>query len=200
MQTCKLAGAVFIACFLSSSTCQAQSEFRLPFHALERILTAQAFTSDGRLYLRGASDTACSYAYLQDPKVSAEKGKLKMHVHFSGRSAVHLLGKCLGFGDTFEMTVLSTPFYRDGSLRLRDVSARCEANSVYARAACLSVARSVERNFRHDLRASAQKMLDGAYIDTAALYKPEIESFQVTGIRVTADALVLLLQVGLALK
>lgn len=123
-----------------------------------------------------------------------------MRAHFSGRSALNLFGQCVGFGDTFELTVMSSPYYKDGFLRLRDVAVTCEANGVYVRAACLSIGRSLERDFRHDLRAAAERMLGGTCVGNPSAYTTTLETFDVTSIQVTPAAVVLSLQFGLALN
>jgi hypothetical protein len=199
MRTYRLTGLIAVWCCLCGTAAHAQSEFRLPFDVLEHILATQAFTPDGRLYLRGNSSAVCNYAYLQDPKLSSVDGKLKLNARFSGRSAINFFGQCVGFGNTFGLTILSTPYYKDGSLRFRDVSASCEAYGIYARAACLSIARSLEVDFRHDLRTAAERLLEGSCAGKPP-YRTTLEAFNVTAIRVTNDGVILSLELGLALK
>src|SRR5687767_8596464 len=88
----------------------------LHYEALQRILAAQMFSQDGRKYVRGSKDARCTYAYLEGPQIGAEKGRLQVKARFSGRSALDLLGRCIGLGDSFDLTILATPYYRDGAI------------------------------------------------------------------------------------
>ncbi|MCW5980907.1 MAG: hypothetical protein KIT09_22695 [Bryobacteraceae bacterium] len=185
---------------VSTAALRGQSEFLLHYQALERILANQAFTRQGRLYLRGDPDARCSYAYLQSPKVSSESGKLRIRAAFSGRSALDLFGRCVGVGDSFDLVLLAIPYVRDGSLRLREVSVACEADGMYPRAVCLSIARSLERDFRHDLRATAERMLGQDCSVPMPLFQRELERFEVTDIRIHPEGVVLALRFRLALK
>jgi hypothetical protein len=103
-----------VAMLLLSVPIPASSGIQLVLHyeALQRILAAQLFTQDGRNYVKGSKDARCNYAYLENPVIGAEKGRLSVKARFSGRAALDLLGRCIGLGDSFDVTILATPYYR----------------------------------------------------------------------------------------
>ena len=43
-------------------------EVHLQFGALERMLSKQVFTQDGRKYVKGSQKTPCNFAYLEHPQ------------------------------------------------------------------------------------------------------------------------------------
>jgi hypothetical protein len=136
---------------------------------------------------------------LQEPQVGSEGGKLKIRARFSGRSAINLFGQCVGLGDSFYLTILSVPF-PDGTVRLREVSVACEGYGAYVRAACLAIGRSLEKDFRHDLRAAAKRVLEDESSTNPPVYRRDVEALEVTDIRVTPDAIVLLFRLRMVVK
>src|SRR6185436_7835924 len=76
------------------------AELELRYTVLERILADQLFTQEGRLYVRGDKSQRCKFAYLEHPRIGAENGLLRMTASFRGRSAMKILGNCLGPGDS----------------------------------------------------------------------------------------------------
>lgn len=63
------------------------AELMISYPAIERALGEHVFDQEGgRRYLTGSPETPCFYAFLENPKVSAETGRLKVEAHFSGRS------------------------------------------------------------------------------------------------------------------
>jgi hypothetical protein len=200
MKLLKPALALLLTWCAGGGLARAQSEFSLRHEALERILAAQVFTADGRLFLRGDANSRCSYAYLQNPKVSSDGPRLKLRARFSGRSALNLFGRCVGMGATFGLVVSSLPYYRNGALRMREVAVTCDAEGVYVRGVCMSLARSLELDFRYDLKTRLAGMLHSECDSSPLLYRRELEAVEVTGIRVASDRVILLLQLRLALK
>src|SRR5580658_7157428 len=88
------------------------ADLELRYGALERLIAEQLFTQDGRRYVRGTPDTHCQYAYLEAPHLNAAAGdggagRLKVTAKFSGRSAVDVFGRCMGMGDSFDLTIVA---------------------------------------------------------------------------------------------
>jgi hypothetical protein len=186
--------------FLLSLASPAPAGIQLVLHyeALQRILAAQVFTQDGRSYVKGGQSDRCSYAYLENPLIGAEKARLRIKARFSGRSAVDLLGRCIGLGDSFDLTILATPFYTNGSIAFREVDVSSNGrDGVYIRGVRRSLARSLERDFYYPLREETRKLLEERRSD---LYDQQVMNFDVTGIHVAPYALVLLVEFGLAVK
>jgi hypothetical protein len=174
-------------------------ELHLQFGALERILAEQLFTEEGRRYVRGNQKAKCSFAYLEDPHVQGEQGLLRIHAKFTGRSAMNVFGQCVGLGDAFELTILATPTYRDGSLGLKDVSVTSsKPPTFYSRRVCASMAASLARDFRYPIAADAGRLMEDPA--THPQYHRELKNFTVQEIRVTNDALVLVLDFQLTVR
>src|SRR6202008_962399 len=90
---------VLLLLFAISVPGAAASELQVEYVAIQKVLTRDMFTQDGRLYLRGAPEAKCSYAYLQDPMVGSSDGRIQIRAKFSGKSGTNLFGLCLGRGD-----------------------------------------------------------------------------------------------------
>src|ERR1039458_10792453 len=65
----------------------------------------------------------CNFAYLEKPQIQGEGGRLRIRARFTGRSALNMLGQCVGLGDAFTVVIAATPQYRDGNLILENVTA-----------------------------------------------------------------------------
>src|SRR5580692_6846753 len=97
------------------------AELELRFTALERILAEQVFTQDGRHYVRGDQSTRCQFAYLEKPRIDADGSRLRVGARFSGRSAIGVLGGCVGLGDSFDLVMTATPVVHAGAIALDGV-------------------------------------------------------------------------------
>ena len=141
----------------------------------------------------------CNFAYLEKPQVRGEDGRLRIRAKFSGRSALNMLGQCVGLGDDFYLVVTARPIFRDGTVVLQEVSAAGDGKTgYYIRRVCAAMAASLAHDFKYPLAAEAQKALE----DPAGQpdYKRELRQFRVPGIRVTGDALVIEMDFELTVK
>jgi hypothetical protein len=174
-------------------------ELQIQYGALERMLAEQVFTQEGRRYFRGDRKTRCSFAYLEKPRIEGDGGRLRIHAKFSGRSAMNVLGACVGLGDAFDLTIAATPQYRDGNIVLRDVTVTPDRKTgFYIKRVCAAMAASLTRDFRYPLAAEAQKALEDP--GGRPQYKREMRNFSVPSIQVAGDALVLALDFQLTVK
>jgi hypothetical protein len=194
------AARVFLAVFLVFPACAASLELR--YDALERIVAEQLFTQEGRRYVRGSQTTKCQYAYLEGPHVSADNGRLRVAARFSGRSAVDLLGHCVGMGDSFDLTVTAVPFPRNGAVALKDVKVTTIRDSYYIRRVRSALADSISKGFKIEVLDQARRLLEQPRDPSAPkpLYQRELEDFQLGDVQVTADALVLVVEFRLVVK
>ena len=177
-----------------SLPCARAVELHIQFGALERILGEQLFTEEGRRYVRGNRTTHCNFAYLESPHVESDNGRLRIRAKFSGRSAWDLLGQCVGLGDDFRVVITARPAYSDGHLRLQDVAVTSDGKTgMYIRRVCAAMSSSLARDFRYPLEAEARKLLeDGG--------KRELRGFKAPEVRVSSDALVLVVDFELRVK
>jgi hypothetical protein len=189
----------FVLLLLGLSPCAAAVELHIQFGALERMLTEQVFSQEGRRYVHGSKIDKCNFAYLEKPQVRGEGGRLRMKARFTGRSALNLAGQCVGFGDAFDVVITALPVYKNGVIGLQEVKASSEGKSgYYIRRVCEAMQASLVKDFKYKLEAEAQKMLE----EGGALpgYKREVRKFTAPDIRVTNDALVLQVDFELTVK
>lgn len=174
-------------------------ELHLQFGALERMLAEQVFTQDGRRYVHGDKSHKCNFAYLEKPQVQGANGRLRIRARFTGRSALNMLGQCVGLGDAFTVVIAAAPQYRDGNVVLENVTAVSEDKTgYYIRRVCAALGSSLARDFKYPLAAVARKLLEDSTAQPG--YQRELRRFQVPSIRVTADALVIDLDFDLTVK
>jgi hypothetical protein len=184
--------------FLCAAAGASAVELHLQFGALERMLADQVFTQEGRRYF-GARNTKCNFAYLEKPRIESKAGRLVIRARFTGRSAANFLGQCVGMGDAFDVTITATPHFHDGNLGLKDILvASGDKTGFYIRRVCTAMKTSLGRDFRYPLSPTAEKLLEDPGSQPA--YKRELRHFNVSEIRVTDDALVLVIDFELTIR
>jgi len=185
---------VKLALFLLLAPCAAAVELHIQFAALERMLGEQVFTEEGRRYVKGDRATRCNFAYLEAPHIESDGPRLRIRARFTGRSAVNVLGQCVGLGDAFPVVITARPVYQDGQLRLSDVAAASENKSgLYIRRVCAALTAGLPRDFRYPLEAEARKTLEEPG-------RRELQNFRVPEVRVENGALVLVVDFQLKVK
>src|SRR5690242_3426467 len=105
------------AALLVALPCHA-ANLELRYGALERLIAEQMFTQEGRRYVRGTPGARCQFAYLEAPHIGAAEGpagRLRLDARFSGRSAMDLFRRCIGMGDSFDLTIQASPVVRKGA-------------------------------------------------------------------------------------
>jgi hypothetical protein len=180
------AAAIFLS--LAAAVPIFAADIELRFDTLDRIIAAQVFTQDGRKYVRGTPTTKCQFAYLEAPHLGADNGLLRVSARFSGRTAFDLLGGCIGLGDSFDLTITAAPVVRNGAIGFKDVKVTTTKDSYYIRRVRAALTQSFGKDLKIDVKDQARKILEQG---ESASYKAEMASFNLTEVRVTADALVL---------
>src|SRR5215469_10166224 len=173
---------------LAIPACAAEIELR--YSALERILAAQLFTEDGRHYVRGNRSSHCHFAYLENPRIDADNAQLRVKARFSGRSAVDVFGGCVGLGDSFDLNLTATPSPRGSSIVLGQVKVTTERDSYYIRRVRAALSQSIARDFKIELHDQVKKLLE----QSGAVYRQELSAVDLSQIRITPDALVLVIE------
>jgi hypothetical protein len=178
------------------------ADLELRFGALERLIAEQLFTQDGRRYVRGTPSDHCQYAYLEAPHLAAatngSDGRLKVTAKFSGRSAVGMFGRCVGLGDSFDLTILVSPIARKGAIAMDDVQVTTAKDSYYIRRVRAALKDSFAKEFKIDIRDQAKKLLEQP--GSSSTYKQELTDFDLSAVRVTPEALVLVVEFKLVVK
>lgn len=174
------------------------ADLEIRYSALERMVAAQMFTQEGRRYMRGNQATKCQYAYLEAPKLSPAGGRLQVAARFSGRSALDMFSRCVGMGDSFDLTITAVPVPRQGSIAFQDAQVSTPKNSYYTRRVRSAMMRSFDQDFKIDIRDQARRLLEQPA--SGAPYQRELKDLDLSAIRVTADALVLVVDFKLVVK
>jgi hypothetical protein len=169
------------------------ANLELRYGALERLIAEQLFTQDGRRYVKGDAKAHCQYAYLEAPHISSgssgQDGRLKISAKFSGRSAMNVFGRCMGMGDSFDLTILASPVVRKGAIGMDNVQVTTVKDSYYIRRVREGVRQSFAKDFTIDVRDQARKLLEQPRAN--ATYQQELDDFSLNAIHATRDALVL---------
>jgi hypothetical protein len=174
-------------------------ELHLQFGALERMIAEAVFTQDGRRYVHNDKTNKCNFAYLEKPQIQGIDGRLRIRAKFSGRSALNVIGQCVGLGDAFVVVVTATPQYRNGNIVLQNVSATGDGKTgIYIRKVCSILGPSLERDFKYPLAAEAKRILEDSTGQPG--YKRELRDFQVPALRVSDDSLVIQTDFALVVK
>lgn len=174
-------------------------ELHIQFNALERMLAETVFTQDGRRYVHGDKNNKCNFAYLEKPQVRGDSGRLSIRARFTGRSALNALGMCVGLGDAFNAVISATPEFHDGNIVLTKVTAASDGKTgIYIRRVCVALSSSLGRDFRYPISTQFQKALEDPTIQPA--YPRQLRNFQVPAIRVSDDALILVLDFEITVK
>lgn len=178
----------------------AAAEIELRFATIERLIAAQLFTQDGRHYVRGTPATRCQFAYLETPHIDSDNGRLRVRARFSGRSALKL-GGCVGLGDSFDLTLTAMPAVKNGAIVLREINVSTPRDSYYIRRVRAALLQSISKDFKIEVRDQAKKLLESANDSSKdSLYKQELAAFELGEVRVTPDALVLVVEFRLVIK
>lgn len=165
-------------------------ELQVRYPLLERQLAQQLFTQDGRRYVKGSPSNRCNYAYLANPRFSGNDQLLRITAQFSGRSAIGVLGKCLGFGDSFEFEVISQPVIQRNMLRIEKPRVRIlSRDTFYSRQVAKALERSVAEAIQYPIQAEIQKLLEAASANSP--YRIQIPQIAVRGVTVLPDSLLI---------
>ena len=177
----------------------AQLELHLTFGVLQKTIGAQVFAEDGRRYVKGNKDRRCSFAYLENPRVGEADGRLVVRAKFSGRSAMNVLGQCVGLGDSFDVIVRMTPYAEKSLLRIREVEVSSDGKrGMYARAVCKQLAATIPRVLIYDFAPDFKRALEAE--QPGLPFRKSVEDISVQELRVSKEALVLQLGLKLTLR
>ena len=174
-------------------------EIRIHHSVVRKLLAEQVFTDDGRKYLKATRTETCDYAYLENPEIDAYNGQLRIRARFTGRTGRGFFGRCISMGDSFTALIYATPYYHDGSIRIKDVRVdSADADGFYIRRVRSSLAWSLPRQFSYRIYDDAKRILEEPRPNSAL--KQSVVSFGVPQIRVTDAAIVLVLDFILDVK
>lgn len=174
------------------------AEIKIAFSTLERLIAEQAFTDDGRRYVKGGRSAKCSFAYLEKPRMSGRDGRLVIQARFTGRSALNMLGQCVGLGDAFDLTVYSVPSYANNQVALKDIVIETPRNSYYIGRVRDELRKSLAKPFDYNISNDVKKLLEQAPPNPR--FQMKLDRFQVTSLRADNDGVVLSVDFAMLVK
>lgn len=118
--------AVALALILLSGETASAGKLDLAYASMERIIVTTFLTDGGRRYLEGGPEDDCAYAFVQQPRVSADGARLQLRFLFAGRAGKQVAGRCVGAGDNFDIVVSGVPRYVDGDIYLDEAKFESE--------------------------------------------------------------------------
>ena len=163
------------------------SEIALSYAALERGIWTTFLTEQGRHYFEGGPRDSCRYAFVQDPKVSAEGERLTVSFVFSGRAGTSIAGRCVGPGETMDIVVSGVPTFSAGFLRLAQLRVSAPGSSYFKLVAPL-VQAGLERGLAYPLRADVERTLTEA--SAGSQWRMRLASLDVRSLRLEPGRLV----------
>jgi excinuclease UvrABC ATPase subunit len=175
------------------------ADLEIRYSALERMVAAQMFTEEGRRYVKGNQAAKCQYAYLEAPKLSASGARLQVAARFSGRSAMDLFNRCVGLGDSFNVNITAVPVPRKGAIAFQDTQVNTAKDSYYIRKVRSAMMRTFDQDFKIEIKEQARRLLEQP-ATTGSVYQQELKDLDLNAIRVTPDALVLVVDFKLIVK
>ncbi|MEP6961325.1 MAG: hypothetical protein ABI995_04565 [Acidobacteriota bacterium] len=164
-------------------------DLELRFDALERLLGEQLFTAEGRTYVKGSKTERCNFAFLEKPKLSAAGDRLQLKVNFSGRTSLDMFGRCVGVGDSFELTLSALPAVRNGVIEFDQVNVSTPRDSFYIRRVRVALAQTLNKNLKIDVVKQTKELIETPR--QMGMYQQEIKDVHLSNIRVSSDSLVL---------
>ncbi len=175
----------------------AAADITVSHAAIEKLLTTALLKDGGRLYLEGSPADNCRYAFVQEPKVSGGGGRLAIRFVFSGRAGAQMLGRCVGPGDTLNLTASGVPTYAGGELMLSGLKIEAPETAYYRVAAGL-IQGQLERSLRLPVRTMIEQSLPlaaaGSGVDLG------MSAFEVRSISVDEKGAKLVLDASLAAR
>ncbi len=174
-------------------------ELLVQYSAIQKVMARQMFGESGRMYVKGTPETRCSFAYLESPVLAEAAGRIEIRAKFSGKNAASFFGKCIGFGDMFDMRIMASPYYDSGLIRLKDVEVETAGrDSIYSRKVRAAITENLSRKFEYKVADEARRILERP--QSGEPYKQQLQNFQVSQIRVTPAGLLLTLEFTLVVQ
>jgi hypothetical protein len=183
-------GIVLAALLAASAPRCGAVEVDISAEALARLIARQMFTQDGRKYVRGSKDARCHFAYLENPKLRTEANRLQVEARFTGRSALNLLGQCVGLGDSFEVTILARPYCRKGALAFTDVTVHSNGHKgFYTGQVVKRLEKTLATNFELRIDKEAERLLGEPR--PGDIVTRNVDGFVLNGVRVDGNRILL---------
>ena len=187
------------ALFASAAATARATEIQLSYNVLERLIAQQVFTEEGRKYVQGSKADKCTFAYLENPRISGANGRVIIKAKFTGRKAIDMFGRCVGVGDAFNLTIIGLPYYDKGRISFKDIGVETDKDGFYIRRVRQALVLSLSKQFDYQIKSDARKLLE-QQSEPNPPFKREMIEFDVTQIQAADKALILTVDFILAIQ
>ena len=178
-----------VALLLAALSLGANAEaatIEIAYPAMERVIVRNVMTEGGRFYMRGSAATPCQHAFVQEPRVQASSGRLRITLLFSGKEGVEVAGRCLGAGDNFNVEISGVPTYAEGFLYLADLRLESSERAYFKVVADL-IRDELEENLRFSIKDAIAAVAETSAASGVGRFS--IENVRVNELRATDEAL-----------
>jgi hypothetical protein len=189
----------FFLLFTKGLVCSAL-EIKIPYPLVQKELERQMFSA-GRSYLSGGPGSSCDYAYLENPRVFPEAGRLAIEATFKGSKAKEVMGRCAGVSKSFNIIISGVPAYRQGVVRFEDPKLQFKnrvADTVFG-PLLNAFTKSLDEKLTVPVQADTQQL--SQILNQAKLqYELKLEKFSVSKIEVLDPHILMKLDFTVALE
>jgi hypothetical protein len=172
----------------------AGSFLEVAFPTIERLIVEGLLTEGGRRYLQGGPEDTCTYAFIQEPRVSSSEGRLQMRFLFAGSMGAEVAGRCAGRGGNFDIVVSGVPAYDGTDLFLDEVRFESE-NKLFDLFSVL-----VESQLRPLLRVPLRTTLETQFSELTTAGRVVVEELSVSEIRLSAESVTVNANLGIGVR
>ena len=109
-----------------------------------------------------------------------------------------LFSRCIGMGDSFDLTLTAVPVPHKGAIAFQDTQISTPKDSYYIRRVRSALMRTFDQDFKIEIREQARRLLEQPA--STAVYQQELKDLDLNAIRVTPEALVLVVDFKLIVK
>ncbi len=191
--------ALTMAAMLISAGDLQAAELRIYFTAVQKILSQQVYTQDGRKYVKGTAKSKCGFVYIDNPRLGEKNGLLSLRTRVTARTGWEIFGACFGPGDSFDLAIEGAPYYQDGSIRMKEIRvATVDRGTWYSHRIRDAFARNFPKYFEYKVLDDLRNTLEKG--QPKGPYNLQLGTFQVPGIRVLNDSIILDLDFSLSVR
>ena len=191
--------ALLLAAILCTAPLVEAAELRIYFTAVQKVLSQQVFTQDGRKYVRGTDKSKCGFVYIDNPRLNENKGLLTLKTRVTARTGWEVLGACFGPGDSFDLAIEGVPYYHDGAIRMHSIRvSTVDKGSWYSRRIRDAFARNFPKYFEYKVLDDLKNTIEKG--QPKGPFQLQLGTLQVPRIRVLDDSVILELDFSLSVR
>lgn len=175
----RLIGALVALFAAAAGACAA--EIVLEHSAVDKLVAQAMFKNAGRFDLKKGP----CYAYLENPSVELQDGRIRIRSHLSSRLGVESGGSCIGVGLASWTVVSGRPAANGGVVRLEDLRIDNVDDGTTRMVLESGLLPALPRAIELDVMKAVRDMLQGS----GGQFQATVDSFQIDLVSVADDKL-----------